>query len=61
MKIYKTVHLNPGLRLSRKKDLEVVDKLTNEMVKDGWKLEQVVSPNDFGGAIIGFFSKEKDD
>ena len=28
---------------------------------DGWTLEHVVSPNDFGGAIVGIFSKEAEE
>ncbi|MCD7809480.1 MAG: DUF4177 domain-containing protein [Erysipelotrichaceae bacterium] len=61
MKEYKMVHLNKGLRLSREKDLEVTEDLINQYMRDGWELQQVISPNDGGGAIIGLFCKEKYD
>ena len=59
MKIYKSKCLNPGIRFSREKDLELVDENINKMVQDGWKLEHTVTPNDLTGAIIGIFSKDK--
>ncbi|MCD7892229.1 MAG: DUF4177 domain-containing protein [Erysipelotrichaceae bacterium] len=61
MKEYKMIHLNKGLRLSREKDLEVTENLINQYIKEGWELQQVISPNDGGGAIIGLFYKEKYD
>ena len=61
MKTYKAVYLNKGLTFSREKDLTKVDDAINKMVADGWALEHVVSPNDFGGAIIGIFSKEAEE
>lgn len=59
MKEYKTVFLNPGIKLSREKDLATIDASLNEMTENGWTLEHVISPNDFGGAVVGIFSKEK--
>jgi len=59
MKIYKTVHLNPGLN-SGKMDVKKMEENTNKLVQEGWKLEHVVSP-DLSGMVVGFFSKEKDD
>ena len=58
MKEYKTVHLNKGLKLSREKDLEQVQNVINEYIANGWVLQQVVSPNDGIGAMIGIFYKE---
>lgn len=58
MKEYKLVHLNKGLTLTRKKDLEQAQNLINEYIENGWELQQVVSPNDLGGALIGIFYKE---
>lgn len=59
MKEYKLVNLNDGQRLSRKKDLEIAQKCLNETVAEGWELQQILSPNDLGGAMIGVFFKEK--
>ena len=60
MKVYKAVNLNDGVKFRRKRDLEQVDATLNGMIRDGWALEHVVSPNDFGGAIVGIFSKEEE-
>ena len=59
MKEYKLVNLNDGQRLSRKKDLEIAQNCLNETVAEGWELQQILSPNDLGGAMIGVFFKEK--
>ena len=59
MKEYKLVYLNKGLRFSREKDLEVAQKEINEYVADGWELQQIMSPSDAVGAMIGVFFKEK--
>lgn len=61
MKQYSTKLLNQGMNWGRSKDLAKVDETINDMVADGWTLEHVVSPNDVGGAIVGIFSKEKDE
>ena len=59
MKEYKVVFLNKGVRLTREKDLEVTQKSINDVAAEGWELQQVISPNDLGGAIIGIFFKDK--
>ncbi len=59
MKEYKVINLNKSLKLSREKDLEQMQNAINEVVSNGWELQQVLSPNDLGGAVIGFFYKEK--
>lgn len=59
MKEYKLVHLNKGLKLSREKDLEQAEEIINEYVSAGWELQQIVSPNDSMGAMVGVFFKEK--
>lgn len=55
MKFYKSVNLNPRFHFLRKKDLKNIAEKTNKMIEDGWKLEQIVAPNDLTGVIIGFF------
>lgn len=59
MKEYKLVHLNEGLRFSRDRDIEVAETTLNEYIKEGWTLQQIISPSDMGGAIIGIFYKER--
>ena len=59
MKEYKLVHLNKGLKLSREKDLEQSEEIINEYVSAGWELQQIISPNDGVGAMVGVFFKEK--
>ena len=58
MKEYKLVNLNKGLKLSREKDLEQAQNIINEYLSDGWELQQIVSPSDGMGALIGVFYKE---
>lgn len=60
MKEYKLVNLNKKTKLSRERDLEQAQECLNEMVSEGWELQQIISPNDLGGAMIGVFFKEKD-
>ena len=58
MKEYKMVYLNKGMKLSREKDLEQAEEIVNELVSQGWVLQQVVSPSDGFGALVGVFYKE---
>ena len=59
MKEYKVVFLNKGLKFSREKDIDETENTINEYATQGWELQQVVSPNDLGGAMIGIFYKVK--
>ena len=59
MKEYKTVYLNKGFSTTREKDLSKADEKINEMIEQGWELQQVVSPSDGVGALIGIFFKER--
>jgi len=59
MKEYKLVYLNKGLKFSREKDMEQAEEIINEYVSAGWELQQIVSPNDGMGAMVGVFFKEK--
>lgn len=59
MKEYQLVYLNKGLKLSRDKDLDQAQNNINAMIEQGWELQQVVSPNDGMGAMIGVFFKER--
>lgn len=58
MKQYKLVYLNKGLKLSREKDLEQAQDIINEYVSKGWELQQIISPNDMAGAMVGVFYKD---
>ena len=59
MKEYKLVYLNKGIKMSREKDLEQAQEIINEYVAEGWELQQIVSPDDMGGALVGVSWKEK--
>lgn len=58
MKEYKLVTLNENLRLSRRKDLNDAEIKLNSYIKDGWTLQQIVSPSDIGGALVAVLYKE---
>ena len=58
MKEYNLVYLNKGVKLSREKDLEQAQEIINEYVAEGWILQQIVSPDDMVGALVGVFYKE---
>lgn len=60
MKKYELVFLNKGIEWTRDKDLKNAQEKINEMIKEGWELQQIVSPNDLGGAMVGVFYKEKE-
>ena len=59
MKEYKLIYLNKEMSLSREKDLEKAEELINKYVSEGWTLQQVVSPDDRAGAMIGVFYREE--
>lgn len=59
MKEYKVVNLNKNVKLFRDNDLQQTEDTINEYVSSGWELQQIVSPNDLGGAMIGIFFREK--
>ena len=59
MKEYKLVHLNKGIKMFREQDLEQAQKIINEYIVGGWELQQIISPSDGAGAMIGVFYREK--
>ncbi len=59
MKEYKLVYLNKGINWSREKDLAAAQDVINEQVAEGWELQQIMSPSDAVGAMVGVFFKEK--
>ena len=58
MKEYKFVYLNKGLSFSREKDLEKAEEIVNQYIGQGWILQQIATPADGAGALIGVFYKE---
>lgn len=58
MKEYKLVYLNKGIKFSREKDLEQAEAVINEYSMQGWILQQIVSPDDGIGAMVGVFYRE---
>lgn len=59
MKEYRLVYLNKGFSSSREKDLVKAEEKITEMTDQGWELQQIVSPSDGVGALIGVFCKER--
>ena len=59
MKEYKLVYLNKGFSSSREKDLDKAEEKITEMTEQGCELQQIVSPSDCFGALIGVFYKER--
>ena len=59
MKEYKLVYLNKKINLTREKDLEESQNIINEYIAKGWELQQIISPSDIVGALVGVFYKEK--
>lgn len=59
MREYKLVYLNKGLSVSREKDIQKAEGKINEMADEGWILQQVVTPDDGVGAMVGVFYKER--
>ena len=59
MKEYRLVYLNKGFSVSREKDLEKAEEKISEMTDQGWELQQIVTPADGVGALIGLFYQER--
>ena len=59
MREYKLVYLNKGLKLSREKDIEQAEELINQHAQEGWTLQQVATPGDGAGAMIGVFYRDR--
>ena len=59
MKEHKLVYLNKGFSASREKDISKAEALINEMADQGWILQQVATPDDGVGAMVGVFYKER--
>lgn len=58
MKEYKYVLLNEEVHLRRKNDLADAEALTNKLAHEGWELQQIFTPNDGMGSIMGVFVRE---
>ena len=59
MREYKLVYLNKGFSASREKDIQKAEDKINEMAGEGWILQQVVTPDDGVGAMVGVFYREE--
>ena len=58
MKEYKLVYLNKGIKFSREKDLAQAEEVINQYVSEGWTLQEIATPDDGAGAMVGVFYKE---
>ena len=59
MKEYKLGYRNKGRSVSREKDLNKAEEKITEMIDQGWELQQIVTPDDGVGAMVGVFFKER--
>ena len=59
MKEYKLVYLNKGFKLSLDKDLDQAEEIINQYVAEGWTLQQVTTPSDGMGRLVGVFFREQ--
>ena len=59
MKEYKLVYLNKGVKWTRESDIKQAQDIINEYISEGWVLQQIVSPADIMGALVGVFYKEQ--
>ena len=59
MKEYKLVYLNKGWSVSREGDLNKAEKKINEMVEQGWELQEISTPSDGMGVMVGVSFKER--
>ena len=59
MKEYKLVYLNKGWSVSRESDLNKAEKKINEMVEQGWELQEISTQSDGMGVMVGVFFKER--
>ena len=41
------------------KDLEQAEEIINQYASEGWELQQIVSPDNGIGSMVGVFYKEK--
>ena len=57
MKEYKLVYLNKGIKFSREKDLAQAEEIINQYVSQGWVLQEIATPDDGMGAMVGVFYK----
>ena len=55
MKEYKLVYLNRGVKLFRDDDLKQAEEIINQYISEGWELQQIISPADGMGAMVGVF------
>ena len=59
MREYKLIHLNKGISATREKDIQKAEEKINEMAEQGWILQQVATPGDGVGAMVGVFYRER--
>ena len=59
IKEYKLVFLNKGMKLFHDKDIATAEGIINQMVSEGWTLQQIACPGDWAGALVGVFYREK--
>ena len=41
------------------KDIAQAEDIINQMISEGWELQQIACPGDWAGALVGVFYREK--
>lgn len=59
MKEYKLVYLNRGVKLFRDDDLKQAEEIINQYISEGWELQQIISPADGMGVMVGVFFRQQ--
>lgn len=59
MKEYKVVNLNKAIHMSPRQGSGADGREHQRACRRGWELQQVISPNDLGGVMIGIFFRER--
>jgi hypothetical protein len=47
------------MKLFRVKDIATAEGIINQMVSEGWTLQQIACPGDWAGALVSVFYREK--
>lgn len=58
MKEYKLEILNKEMHLTRQKDIDDAQAIIDRYVREGWEVQQIITPNDGLCSMFGLFVRE---
>ena len=58
MKEYKFIILNQKLNWTREKDMADAEATLNQCIREGWELQQIITPNEGLASMVGVFYRE---